>query len=158
MKVDIKEKITKRAGELITDDQYFLVDVVISGSTKTKISVLIDGDQGVDIDYCASISRQLAASIEEHEWIDTAYVLEVSSPGIDYPLASVRQYVKNIGRRLKVQPMEGSELKGELLQVNDQAITIKAEIKEKGSKKTKEEETTISLADIKKAQVLVSFK
>jgi ribosome maturation factor RimP len=156
--MDIKSKIATIAEGLITDPQYFLVEVVVTGhATKLKIRVLVDGDQGVDIDYCAKLSRGIANIIEEEQLIDDAYILEVSSPGIDYPLQNVRQYQKNIGRSIKVTPIEGKERKGVLKEVAQDAILLLEEIKEKG-KKNVEEEVKIPFTEINKTQVLVSFK
>ena len=143
--------------EIITDPQYFVVDMVISGSDKKKILILIDGDEGVTIDYCASVSRQLAHKMEEDNVLENAYVLEVSSPGLDHPLTDKRQYVKNIGRDVKVET-EDKTMKGELLEVENDYIIINQQIKEKGKKKILEEEVTIPFKEIKKTKVLVSFK
>lgn len=156
--MSIKDTIEKYLDQIITDDQYFLVDILISGNAKVKVTVLIDGDDGVDIDYCASISRQLGSKLEEDEVMDSAYVLEVSSPGLDYPLMSLRQYTKNIGRRIKVDTEEGTTYKGTLLNANDASIVVNNEVKEKGKKKITEEETEIPFQSIKKTKVLVSFK
>jgi ribosome maturation factor RimP len=156
--MDTKSTIEKLLAELIQDPNYFLVDVIVSGSgAKTKISVLIDGDQGIDIDYCASISRKLGQLLEEQEIMQDAYILEVSSPGIDYPLQSVRQYQKNIGRELKISLNDGKEHKGVLVAVNEREVKILEKVKEKGKKIT-EAETVFLLNDIKKTKVLVSFK
>lgn len=156
--MDTKAQITTIAEGLITDPNYFLVDVVVTGhSTKLKISVLVDGDQGVDIDYCAKLSRGIANIVEEEQLIDEAYILEVSSPGIDFPLQNVRQYRKNVGRSIKVTPIEGKEKKGVLKEVAQDAILLLEEKKEKG-KKVVVEEVKIPFNEINKTQVLVSFK
>ena len=89
--------------------------------------------------------------------LSNAYVLEVSSPGLDFPLSSKRQYLKNIGRKLKVSLQDGKELEGELLAVGDAEIRLKVKVKEKGKKAT-EEEMPLPLDQIKKSIVLVSFK
>ena len=85
-----------------------------------------------------------------------AYVLEVSSPGLDHPLASLRQFKKNVGRKLRVRLKSGSQIEGNLQVVNEAAIVLAAESKEKKKKVVEEKE--ISFADIEKANVLVSFK
>ena len=101
--MELKEHITKLAQEFLPDDSYYLVEVVIKGSeARQKVLVLIDGDNGVNIDVCASISRQIGHNLEETETIAKAYTLEVSSPGVDHPLLSIRQYQGRIGKRLKI--------------------------------------------------------
>lgn len=143
--------------EIITDPQYFVVEIVISGNDRKKIVVLLDGDNGVDIDYCASVSRQLGHRMEEDEVLTNAYILEVSSPGLDHPLMNIRQYIKNIGRDVKVETSEKT-IKGELLKVENDYIIVNQLVKEKGKNKTVEEETNIPFSDIQKTKVLVSFK
>lgn len=154
---ELTESIKELAERHLKDDSFFIVDVISKGVTgKTKILVLLDGDQGINIDDCALLSRQLAEDIELEELIDVAYILEVSSPGLDHPLSSIRQYRKNVGRRLKVKLTSGSMLEGTLNAVTEEAIILAAERKE--NKKTSIEETQINFSEIEKANVLVSFK
>ncbi|MEC7752872.1 ribosome maturation factor RimP [Roseivirga thermotolerans] len=154
---ELTDQIKTLAEGHLKDDSYFIVDVISKGvSGKTKILVLLDGDQGVTIDDCAELSRNLAEDIELEDLIDVAYVLEVSSPGLDHPLASLRQFRKNVGRKLRVRLKSGSQIEGNLQVVNEAAIVLAAESKEKKKKVVEEKE--ISFADIEKANVLVSFK
>ncbi|GHE53968.1 ribosome maturation factor RimP [Roseivirga thermotolerans] len=154
---ELTDQIKTLAESHLKDDSYFIVDVISKGvSGKTKILVLLDGDQGVTIDDCAELSRNLAEDIELEDLIDVAYVLEVSSPGLDHPLASLRQFRKNVGRKLRVRLKSGSQIEGNLQVVNEAAIVLAAESKEKKKKVVEEKE--ISFADIEKANVLVSFK
>ena len=155
--MELQKTIESYLEEIINDPQYFVVDIVISGSDRKKIVILLDGDEGVTIDFCASVSRQLAHRMEEDNVLENAYVLEVSSPGLDHPLMNQRQYVKNIGRDVKVETEEQT-LKGELLEVEEDRIIINHQKKEKGKSKILEEEVTILFKDIKKTKVLVSFK
>jgi len=85
-------------------------------------------------------------------------VLEVSSPGLEHPLKLNRQYKKNIGRQVKVTLQDDNQKTGELLSVDDTYILIGEIIKEKGSKKAEIQEVKIPFSDIKKTNVLVSFK
>lgn len=154
---ELTEIVKELAERHLKDDSFFIVDVISKGVTgKTKILVLLDRDQGVNIDDCAELSRSLAADIELEDIIDVAYILEVSSPGLDHPLSSVRQFKKNVGRRLRLVLTSGAQLEGSLNDVNDSSIVIAAEKKE--NKKKVVEETEILFADIEKANVLVSFK
>ncbi|MFQ3213579.1 MAG: ribosome maturation factor RimP [Marivirga sp.] len=155
--MELSNTIQEYLNEIIIDPQYFVVEIVISGSDRKKIVLLLDGDEGVTIEYCASVSRQLAHRMEEDAVLENAYVLEVSSPGLDHPLMNKRQYLKNIGRNVKVE-VEEKSMKGELLEVENDYIIINQQIKEKGKSKILEEEVTIPFKEIKKTKVLVSFK
>lgn len=124
---------------------------------KTRLLILIDSDQGITIETCALVSRKVSEELETQDLIGDAYILEVSSPGLDYPLNTVRQYQKNLGRELKLTLSSGSELQGKLLEVAEDSIKLLIKRKEKGKKAT-EEEVLVLFADIKKSIVQVSFK
>lgn len=155
--MELKAHIAKLAQEFLPDDSYYLVEIVIKGlDARQKVLVLIDGDNGVNIDVCASISRQIGHTLEENETIDKAYTLEVSSPGIDHPLVSVRQYQGRVGKRLKITLKTGEEVKGELLNMTEETMTVSKEIKK--GKKTETEEIELTFNEIEKSFVLISFK
>jgi ribosome maturation factor RimP len=156
--MDVKKYIEDLVeGYLADKPDLFLVDVVVSGSNKkNKVLVLIDGDNGVSIDQCALLSRKLSAELEEKDIMVGAYRLEVSSPGVEFPLKFKRQYPKHIGRKVKVNLQDGSEKTGKLLELGDEAIKLEEEIKE--GKKARWQEVEIKHDDIKNMIVLVSFK
>lgn len=134
----------------------FVVDIVASSKPgPKKISVILDGDQGVGIDDCAELSRKLSKALDDSGLIEENYLLEVSTPGIDHPLKLKRQYKKNIGRRLKVK-LHDKIVEGKLTDVDEDKITL---VQEAGAGKKKETETVeVSFSSIDKAFVLISFK
>lgn len=134
---------------------HFLVDVVASSKNLSKITVIIDGDQGVTIDDCGEVSRELSARLDELDFGTGRYVLEVTTPGLDQPLKLRRQYAKNVGRNLKVHRRDKSIVSGKLSQAGEQGIVLIQEIKE--GKMKSEKEVTITFEDIEKAFVTVSF-
>ncbi|BDD05884.1 ribosome maturation factor RimP [Aureibacter tunicatorum] len=153
----LKDRIAEKVNELITDPTYFLVDVIITGDGgKKKVLILIDGDQGVNVDECGRISRQLGAYLEEEDLISTAYRLEVSSFGLDYPLMLKRQYIKNIGRKVKVKLAGSSDepIVG-LLEASDED-TIKV-LKDGKTKKDPKESITIPFEEILTTNILIQF-
>ncbi len=136
---------------------FFLVHLLVKGSSRSpKVFVIIDGDNGVTIDDCADLSRKLNRAIEEDDLIEGKYTLNVSSPGLDQPLKLKRQYKKNIGRKVKVTTTESSELKGELIKVTDDFITVIPDEKKTENKNL--ENVEIPFSDIKKTNILISFK
>jgi ribosome maturation factor RimP len=149
----LKEAVIKFLEEIISTTDFYLVDVVVSDSKiRKKITVYVDSDEGITIDQCGKVSQELGKELEEI--IDVAFVLEVSSPGADSPLKFERQYIKNIGRILKVLLLDLTELKGTLVQVSEGKITIEPEAK----KKIKPEAVTVPIEEIKEAKVVISFK
>lgn len=156
--MDIKNYIERLAQKYLAEKPaIFLVEIVVSGSQKkNKVLVLIDGDQGVTIDQCAELSRKISADLEEKDIMEGAYRLEVSSPGVEFPLKFERQYPQHVGRKVKVSLADGSEKTGRLLAVADGVVKLDEEQKE--GKKTSFQEVQIKLEDIKSMIVLVSFK
>ena len=147
--------------EVIQDEDIFLVELIVADKGKLRVTVIMDGDKGISIDRCAVISRRLGAIIEERNLIEDAYQLEVSSPGLDHPLMLNRQYISNIGRKIKVELNDGTVKTGKLETVTDDKISIAIEPeKGKGRKKPQPEEQSVEeipFSDIKKTNVLVSF-
>jgi ribosome maturation factor RimP len=154
--MDQTEEIRKLAESMLAPGQ-FIVDVTVSARNGPgKVLLLVDADQGITIDDCAEISRQLSKSLDDSSLLTDNYLLEVSTPGVDHPLRLKRQYVKNIGRKLRVKQGDDKVLEGKLIEVNDERIVL---TQETGSGKTKETVTTeVPFASIGKAFVLVSFK
>lgn len=156
--MSLKQNIEEIVSKHLPDESHFIVDIqVIEKGNKPQVKILIDADAGLSIDSCAKVSRSVGEEIEAKNLLPDAYVLEVSSPGLDYPLSSKRQYAKNIGRKLRVTPIEGKEIEGELIAVDQTEIKLKIKIKEKG-KKAAEQEISMPLDQVKKSIVLVSFK
>jgi ribosome maturation factor RimP len=151
--MSLKETVVKLVEEGIENTDYYVVDITVSDSKiKRKITIFLDTDEGITIEQCRLFSRNLGNQLEEI--IEEAFTLEVSSPGADSPLKFERQYIKNIGRSLKVLTTDQTEIKGKLTEVNDGSITIEPEAK----KKVKPEAVTIRIDEIKEAKVIISFK
>jgi ribosome maturation factor RimP len=154
--MNIENRVIELVEEKIADrPDLFIVDVQMHNSG--ILSILVDGDNGVAISDCVAISRHVGFHLEEENTIEQAYRLEVSSPGIDTPLKSIRQFRKNINRSLKVKLTDGNIREGKLLSADDSGITIQEIIKEKG-KKAVTIESFIQITDISETLVLVSFK
>jgi len=153
-------KIEQRVIELVEDKiadrpDLFLVEVKMHGNG--KLTILVDGDQGVAIQDCVAISRHVGFHLEEENTIETAYNLEVSSPGLDTPIQLLRQYQKNAGRSLSIKLKDGSRLEGKLIKAEADQITIEEIKKEKG-KKAQTVERELAFDNIAESKVLISFK
>lgn len=154
----LKQAIEEIVQKHLPDENHFIVEVLMGEkSGKTTLNILIDSDKGLNIQTCANVSRAVSEELEEKDLMPEAYILEVSSPGLDYPLTSRRQFEKNIGRELKVLRTIGEELVGKLVEVQTSGVKILVKKKEKGKKAT-EEEVFIPFEEMKKTIVQVSFK
>lgn len=132
--------------------EYFVVDIRIKPTNNVKL--FVDGDNGVPVEKLVSFNRNLYARLEAAALFpDNDFSLEVSSPGLDEPLKLHRQFVKNIGRKLAITLLDGSEKEGTLLAATEEALTIEETIGKKKEKKT----TDINLNEIKHTKVCIVF-
>lgn len=83
------------------------------------LRIFMDKPGGVTLDDCAEISRQLGDRLEVDDLIPHAYILEVSSPGLDRPLKKEKDFLRSIGKLIQFStnaPFEGQTFfKGILL-------------------------------------------
>ena len=157
-----KEQIEAFLEPLLDDGRYFIIDIQFNPMRGSqKVLILLDSDEGITIQECADISRQLGDALEAEEIVETAYTLEVSSPGLDQPLRLPRQFRKSVGRDLKVTLNTGETLTGTLVEAKDDSIVLQLPTPKKKKKATEEEPNLrpkIKLDDVAKALVQVSFK
>ncbi|OBH52913.1 ribosome maturation factor RimP [Mycobacterium colombiense] len=127
-------------------------DVVIDARTRPpRILVIADGDNGLDLDTAATLSRSASALLDGLDTIDDHYVLEVSSPGVDRPLTNAKHFRRARGRKVDVILSDGSKLTGRVGETTDDAVAL---VVRAGRDWTVRE---IPLGDIAKAVVQVEF-
>ncbi|MCW5203002.1 ribosome maturation factor RimP [Desulfobulbus sp. US1] len=83
-----------------------LVEVQFRQESGWKLRLFIDRNEGVNVDDCASVSRQVATYLEVEDIIEHAYTLEVSSPGIERPLKRLEDFVRFSGKKIRVKLSE----------------------------------------------------
>jgi ribosome maturation factor RimP len=107
------------------------------------IRVVVDRDGGVDLDAVADLSRAVSDALDATDATgDAAYVLEVTSPGVDRPLTEPRHWRRNIGRLVEV-----GGLKGRIREVTEQGVVIDAD----GA------ESTVAFADLGPGKIVLEF-
>ena len=125
----------------------------------TLREIMLDMAQGrtrLPIEACTRINRALYKQIDEKVLFENGdFSLEVSSPGVDEPLKMLRQYKKNIGRKLEVVFTDDSKKEGKLVAVDENGIQL--EYTEGKNKKAVIHTKEIAFSDIKQATVLISF-
>lgn len=141
--------------QLLEDNPaYFLVDISVKPTNNFKI--FLDADTGVSIDKCVKYNRALYKLMEEKALFPEGdFSLEISSPGIGEPLRMMRQYHKNIGRKVEVVLQDGVKIEGKLLEVTEGHIIVE---EEKGKNKKKEIiNHTLLLDQIKQTKIQIVF-
>ncbi|MDP4843902.1 MAG: ribosome assembly cofactor RimP [Salibacteraceae bacterium] len=145
-----EQKIKDLVEEKIVDTSFFIVDVKVG--LGNKVSVELDGDQGITIDDCVSISRHIESSLDREE---EDFALQVSSAGLDRPLRHHRQYLKNIGREVELITKDGNTLEGVIKSANDQLVL---ELPASKKKKLPAREEIIVWENVKETRIVISFK
>ncbi len=154
--MQIEQRVKELVEEKIADREDLFV-VRIKMHNNGILEILLDGDKGISIEDCVAVSRHVGFHLEEENVIDRAYRLEVSSPGIDSPLLLLRQYVKNVGRNVRLTLEDGRKEEGRLLSATDTQLVLEQTIKEKG-KKAVLKTVEFPMNTIKETKVLISFK
>ncbi len=95
------------------------------------LRLVIDNANGIGIDDCARISREVAHLLEVEDPIEQSYSLEVSSPGLDRPLKSERDFLRCKGKKAKVvvrEPIDGqNQCIGLIEDVTEESVTLRTE-------------------------------
>ena len=153
----LKEKIEELVLEEIRDTEIFIVNIEVGKGN--KISILLDTFNGITIRECGKISRYILSCFDKDV---EDFSLEVSSTGLSFPLIHLKQYQKNVGRKVEIVTIEDKKLEGNLISVNKQGIIIEFATKVKvDGKKRKEkriEQQNLLFDTIKTTKVLPDFK
>ncbi len=115
-----REKIWKLVEPVIESEDMELVDIeCLKMKSRWMIRIYIDEEGGVSLDNCAEISNQVGDLLDIHEVLPDSYILEVSSPGLNRPLAREKDFIKYRGCKIKVtvrDKMDGKRnFRGELV-------------------------------------------
>jgi ribosome maturation factor RimP len=147
-----KQTIQTIVEEFINGTGLFLVGIKVSGSN--RITVLADKNEGITIDECARIHRQIENSLDREK---EDFELQVSSPGLDLPFAVIEQYFKNDGKKVEVIDNEGGRHTGILKNITKGGFELETELKVKG--KTKElKDISFNFEQIKSTRVILTIK
>ena len=121
-----RNRIEELIDQKLEGTEFFLVELKIN--IANKIDVFIDGMKGVTIKDCVGISRHIESSLDREE---QDFELNVSSPGAEESFKVLKQYEKNIGRKLIVSTHDGITQEGILIEANFLEIKIEKTEKRK---------------------------
>lgn len=117
---------------IIEAHNYELVDVeYVKEAGQWYLRAYIDKEGGFTIDDCELVSRAFSDLLDQDDFIEDAYILEVSSPGLGRPLKKEKDYVRSMGKNLEIRTyraIEGEkEFYGILTAYDDKSVTIQPE-------------------------------
>ena len=133
-KEDYEKKAEELALPIIENEGFEFVDVeYVKEAGEWYLSLYIDKEGGITIDDCENVSRKFSDALDKADFIDEAYVMEVSSPGLLRPLKKDRDFQRNIGKPVEIKtfkPIDGEkEFVGELEAFTADEITINTDDK-----------------------------
>lgn len=140
---------------LVSAKELDLEEIEVSRAGRRQVlRVIVDSEEGVELDTCAELSRTISETLDETDAMgEGEYVLEVSSPGADRPLTEHRHYVRAVGRLAKLSLADGDELVARVLAVDDEGIDVEVP----GVKGRRPKPRRIAFEQIAKARVEIEF-
>lgn len=150
--MDRQDRLEELIAPSLESMGYELVRVQFQGRQRPTLQVMADRKDGrpMTVDDCADISRSLSALLDVEDPIAGAYVLEVSSPGIDRPLTRAKDFDAWAGFEAKVEALAGVDgrkrFRGHLLGLDGEAVRLRIETGE----------VAIPLDDIKSAKLVLT--
>jgi ribosome maturation factor RimP len=136
---------------ILAGKDIFLVGVKVDNNN--KIVVHIDTTEGISIDECVRVSRELEGRLDRDR---EDFSLEVSSPGLDAPFRVIEQYQKNVGKKITLVRADGGKLEGVLKKTGQNGIVLEMTGGRKGQPKDPEL-LELSFAEIKSARISIQF-
>lgn len=119
------EQVTALLHDEFSRAGYEIDDVVVdTRSRPARIRVVADGDTPLDLDAVSQLSRSASELLDAVDTGDVAYVLEVSSPGVDRPLTAEKHFRRARGRKVELTLQDGSTAIGRLGATADGAIEL----------------------------------
>lgn len=148
----LEERLTAMFKPNVEDLGYELVGIeYVRAGKHSTLRVYIDHENGILVDDCAAVSREISALMDVEDPITNEYTLEVSSPGLERPLFSADQYAAFIGSEVKVQlrmPIQNRRRwKGIIASVAGEIICVNVD----GT------EERFALSNIQKANIVPKF-
>ncbi len=146
MNMPLNEEISAAIRPIIEATGNYLEELTITTAGKVKIlTVIIDSDSHLNLDQVTAVTKEISQVIEELPVLgDTAFTLEVTSPGLDRPLTKPRHWRKNLGRLVKVNMESGKVVEGRIGEATQTSVLV--------------DEDTVSFEDIKRATLEIEFK
>ena len=131
-----KEIYEQKAGELllpiVESHGFELVDVeYVKEAGNWYLRAYIDKEGGITVDDCEVVSRAFSDKLDENDFIEDSYILEVSSPGLGRPLKKEKDYQRSMGKELEIRTFRKKKKKKEFYGIlrayDDNSVTIQLE-------------------------------
>jgi ribosome maturation factor RimP len=149
LKIRITELAEKAASSMNMD--VVLVEIRNEGG-RTIIRVYIDQPAGITLEDCERFSRSFSTTMDVEDFVPFAYVLEVSSPGVNRPLVKEADFQRFLGENARVRtyrPIESQRnFKGKIIDVTEGRVTFES---------APDKHIVVAVADIEKASLIADL-
>lgn len=133
-----RKEVEQRVETLVksaVEEVYELVDVeYVKEGPHRYLRVYMDKEGGITLEDCQNISESISEPLDREDFIDEAYFLEVSSPGLDRPLKKEEDYIRFAGENIEVklyEALNGEKVyEGELLGLSENRVELALDNKE----------------------------
>ena len=152
MSTNAIEKAVRSAIEpTITTAGLFLESLQISTAGKNRmIRVLVDGPKSLSLDEVTAITKPISERLDAVvELGERPFTLEVSSPGVDFPLSLPRHWQKNVGRLVSITDVAGAKISGRISSVTETEVILEM---------AKGEVRHFDIKSVKEALIQIEFK
>lgn len=117
---------------IVEENGFELVDVeYVKEGSNWYLRAYIDKPGGITVNDCEVVSRRLSDILDEEDYIDDAYILEVSSPGLGRPLKKEKDYKRSLGKLIEIRTYrmveKRKEFTGVLKEYDEKTVTIEEE-------------------------------
>lgn len=151
-----KEEIRRIVEDELEGTPHFVVELDVSAAN--RITVYLDSDESVSIDYCVELSRLIEKNLDREK---EDFELLVSSAGLSEGFKIPRQYINNVGENVEVHMPNGAWLKGLLKDADNDGFVFETEkmVKVEGMKKKQKQvsEKRYKFEDVKMVRLLLDF-
>ncbi len=120
------------------------------------ICLMIDSQEPLNMKVLTDFTRHVSTLIDEGNFGEEAFTIEISSPGADRPLVDLRQFHKHVGRNFQIQTQDET-FSGELLRIEEDNLHFLAEFPDKG-RKVRIEPRLVPFSHINQATIALKFK
>ena len=148
---NLEQQLTNIIQEPVNALGFELVGIEYIRGRYPVLRVYIDSENGITVDDCADVSRQISAVLDVEDPIKDAYNLEVSSPGMDRPLFTLEHYQRFVGEEvtisLRIPLANRRKWKGQIKAIDNEMITLIVD----GS------DEVFALSNIQKANIVPNF-
>jgi len=143
----VKNEVIELIEGPLTEEGCELADVVLSRyKNNSTVKIFVYSANRVDVDECARLSRIVGDVIDSTDLLESGYTLEVSSPGLDRPLKTSRDFKYRVGETVRIHFVDPKRKKitAEIVSADENSVALRDE----------NDTYKIELADIEKAKII----